>query len=286
MEDMPSADLRAMVEAVRPAPDLPGGMTLAAQRQAFLEKSRQEIEKQRRDDPAGAVGKSPAVAEALRQYDPQHPETFRSVANARVAAQETLGIPVEYRSPITKDEALQMTAPLRRILPGQERDKVSEVVDRFDKMFGPDWPQAFTYAMGVHGESQAVKEAAAGVIRKYLKGQPVAPGEARQADQRDEVDAAQQAVTATKPRPTFSWDQPANRPSTAPWNQKPGNKGEGEGKQQIVPPSDDIMALRRNPSLSPRFDQKYGLGTAKKILDSYPSLGKQPPAAPGASGAK
>jgi hypothetical protein len=51
MEDMSSPDMRAMVEAVRPAPDSPGGMTQGVQRQAFLAKSMEEIDKQRRTIP-------------------------------------------------------------------------------------------------------------------------------------------------------------------------------------------------------------------------------------------
>jgi hypothetical protein len=286
MESMPSADMRAMVEAADPtrlpiAP--PGGMTRAAQRYAFLQKSMEEIEKKRRDDPGGAVARMPAVTEALRKYDLMKPETFRSVANATLAAQEMLGIPAEYRSPMTKDLALQMTASLRRILPGQERDTVGAVVERFEKMFGPDWPQAFTYALGVHSENQAVKEASAAVVRKYLKGQPVGPAEARQADQHSDVDAAESAVKSTAPaQDPFGMRRGTNpgRVAAQQAASQPQSQGSQESKQQqVLPPADDIVALRRNPALANRFDEKYGKGTAKKILDSYPSLGKQPPGA-------
>jgi GH24 family phage-related lysozyme (muramidase) len=201
MDDMTSADMRAMVEAARPAPDSPGGMTRAAQRQAFLQKSMEEIEKKRRDDPAGAVRKSPAVTQALAQYDPQKPETYRSVADAQLAAQADLGIEPAYRSPITKDMALQLTAPIWHALPGQEKEAVQKATETFEKMFGRNWPEAFTYALGTHREDQAVKEAAANVIHRFLKGEPVGPTEARQADQQGEVAAAEGAVNAGAPRP-------------------------------------------------------------------------------------
>ncbi len=198
MEDMSSADMGAVVAAAEPTPDSPGGMTRAVQRQAFLQKSMEEIEKKRRDDPAGAVVRSPAVVEALKQYDSQNPASFRSVADARLAAQAELGIPEENRSPITKDEALEMIAPVWRALPGQERDVVAAAVERFEKMFGPDWPQAFTYALRTHSEDQAVKEAAAGFIRRALKGRAT-QADARHADEQSELRAAEGTVNAAAP---------------------------------------------------------------------------------------
>jgi len=203
------ADMRAMVEAVRPAPDSPGGMTRAVQRQAFLQKSMEEIEKQRREDPAGAVQEiarrhasdAPVRSEQARDY--------RSVANASLAAQAELGIPAEYRSPIPKSMALQMAAPLWHALPGQEADTAQAVAERFEKMFGQDWPEAITYAMATHSENQAIKQDVANVIRRVLKGQPISRTEARQADQQSEVASAEAAVNAgLPPRP-----RPASQPS-------------------------------------------------------------------------
>ena len=203
MAEMSSAEMRAVIARNEPTPESPGGMARAVQRRDFLQKSMEEIEKKRRDDPAGAVSKVPAVVQAQAQYDPRQPETFRSVVDARLAAQEALGIEPANRSPITKDEALRETAPIWHALPGQETRVVRDVAARFEKMFGPDWPEAFTYALGTHREDLAVKEAAATVIRQFIKGQPVSPTEARQADQQREVQAAEAAVNAgAPPRPS------------------------------------------------------------------------------------
>src|SRR5712671_7678155 len=154
-------------------------MTRAAQRHAFLQKSMEEIEKKRSDDPAGSVRKSPAVVEAMRQFDSHKPETYRSVADAQLAAQAELGIPAENRSPIPKSMALQMAAPLWHALPGQEDGTVQAVAQHFEKMFGPKWPEAIIYAMATHSENQVIKQDVANVIRRVLKGQPISRAEAR-----------------------------------------------------------------------------------------------------------
>jgi hypothetical protein len=216
------------------------------------------------------VRKSPAVTQALKQYDPQKPETFLSVAGARLVAQADVGIEPENRVPITKDEALRKTAPIWGALPGQREGEVRKAAERFEKMFGPDFPEAFTYALSVHTEDQAVKKAAASAIRKWLKGQPVGPTEARQADQQTEVAATEAAVNAMAPERrginvnpgrTMAQEMAAQ---PLPPETKPG------AEAKPAPPSADIIALRRNPALEARFDEKYGKGAAKKILDAYP----------------
>jgi GH24 family phage-related lysozyme (muramidase) len=201
MEGMSSSDMQALISRNEPTPETPGGMERAVQRRDYLQKSMEQIEKQRRDDPAGAVAKIPGPLQALT-YDPQKPETFRPIASMRLALQAELGIEPESRVPITKEEALRETAPIWHALPGQEEGAVKAVAERLDKMFGPDFPQAFAYSLSIHREDQAVKEAAASVVKRWIKGQPVGPTEAREADQQSEVGAAQAAVNAgVPPRP-------------------------------------------------------------------------------------
>jgi hypothetical protein len=277
MDGMSTADMRAMIAAAEPRPDVPGGMTRAVERQAFLIKTMEEIEKKRRDDPAGAVAKSPAVIMALQQYDPQKPETFRSVADARLAAQAELGIPPEERSAIAKDEALEMIAPVWRALPGQERAAVVAAAARFETMFGPAWPQAFTYALRAHAVDAAVKEAAVAVIRKWLKGQQASDAAARAVDQENEIAAADAAVRAMTPaqiRETAEAVRMGAGPFVPADFAQPAATPERSAEKSVearpVPPAADIIALRRNPALGARFDEKYGKGAAKQILERYP----------------
>ena len=151
--------------------------------------------KTRRDDPAGSIADDPAVKDALGQYDPQRPETFKPVAQARMAAQERAGLDEEYRSPITKQEALKLTAPLRTMLPGQERETLTQIGEKFQQMFGDDAETAFSYALRAHKVDAATSQIAARVMRKLNLGATPTPGEAQQLDDAKETDAAARAVT-------------------------------------------------------------------------------------------
>jgi len=205
---------------------------------------------------------------------PNHPRAqARSVARARLATQEMHGIEPENRAPITKDEALRETAPIWRALPGQREGEVRKVAERFEKMFGPDFPEAFTYALSAHTEDQAVKKAAASAIRKWLKGQPVGLTEARQADQQTEVAATEAAVNA---RASSAETAEAVRMGAGPFI--PSDFAAKPAEAQLPPPSPPARAitfLRHNPQTADKFDAEYGKGMAEQILKSYPVGGNQ-----------
>jgi uncharacterized protein YcbK (DUF882 family) len=208
MENMTPAEMRSLVEGSQPKADSPGGWAAAVKRHDRLQKSMDEVITKRRKDPAVAVAKDPAVVAALHQYDQNRPETFRPVAAARLAAQEHLGIPAEFRSPITHEEALQEAMPLWSALPGQEARTGTRVVERFMKMFGPNTDQALIYAVGAHHESETEKKIIAGLLRKVVEGRPITRPEARATDQRTELDAANRAASQPAVPPPAPPQQP------------------------------------------------------------------------------
>jgi hypothetical protein len=144
----------ARLESLRPAP--------GAENDSRLQRIHDEVARQveqlrrlRREDPALSVGNDPMVQDAAMTVDPQQPATFRPLAMARLAAQERAGIPEELRLPITKDEAVRLTEPLRRAPPGQERDVLTDIATQFQAMFGDHADRAFDYALQSSAEDTA-----------------------------------------------------------------------------------------------------------------------------------
>jgi hypothetical protein len=239
------------------------------------------LRKEREDDPAGSVAGDTTVKKLHAASDPNKPETMQALVEARLSAQNAAGIPEEARSPITRHEALALTAPLRRMLPGQERETVGAMAQQFQQMFGSHADQAFAYALRVHKVDAETSAAAARVVKKLALGEPVAPEEARMADTETDIKAADAAVKGTPSNqpPPFGAQRKGENPGRAIVKGRKGEEGKGgEGKPvPPPPPADDIVALRNNPSLADRFDAKYGPGTAKKILDAYPVAANRRP---------
>jgi hypothetical protein len=195
---MTPQEQQGVIAAHAPDPARPAYAAQAA-RYDQLQKIICDITKDRRADPARAVADDPTVKAALAAYDPANPRTFVPVARARLAAQQQAGIEPQYQSPVTKEEALQLTAPLYRMLPGQEAATAMAVAKKFEETFGDNWPQALSYGLAQHSESLAAKEAVSVAVRKLLRGQPVTRPEARDADQRSEVTAADRTIGSPRP---------------------------------------------------------------------------------------
>lgn len=266
MEGMSEADQRALVEARAPTPGQPGYAD-DARRQDDLGKAMREIQVKRRDDPAGAVGRDATVIGALSGYDKNKPETFRPVATARLAAQEALGIDPEYRSPITKDEALGLTAPLRTMLPGQERDTLMALGQKFQQLFGDDAERAFAYALRAHKVDTETAQTAARIIKKLGLGKEVTPGDAGDLDSAKESAAADRAVTGTTTADTTGTGMASG---TLQW------EAPDQDKSPVVPPR-AIEYLLANPGTAAAFDKQFGkAGLAKDFLAKYSAAGAKP----------
>lgn len=286
MPDLNEDAIRQRIQQYQEKADKGGeGIERRQQVSDEVRKQGERVLKQRYEDPAAAVADNPAVKAASSGYAGLDPSSFLPVAKARMEAQARLGISEEVRSPLTKAEALKLTTPLARMLPGDERQTLTDLATQFQQMFGEDADQAFTFALRARKVDNQTAQTAARVMRKLGLGQPITPDEARDADHANEVTAAQQAVTTTAPYQTPPRERLANpgrvmaraesgatsTATTAAQPQQPIASTPAKDKDQArMPPAEDIIALRRNPSLGARFDQKYGEGAAKKILEQYP----------------
>ncbi len=288
LDGMSSDEQASFIERQRPTAGQSG---FANQQVRFdkLQAAAGAINKQRNDDPALAVSRDLAVREATAGMDPKQPSAMQKLAAVRLAAQERLGIDEDSRSPITKAEALRLTVPLRRMLPGQEREVLSDLADQFQETFGPYADQAFEYAIKANKLSAEASQTAARVVKKLGLGETPTRTDIQGADRSNEVDAAVAALKAISPRPGVMGGA-AERYATASGPEimargtsslrerqmgqtEPESKSVGEAAKPEparVPDARDIVALRSNPRLSDRFDQKYGPGKAKRILETYP----------------
>jgi hypothetical protein len=253
MYSLPDDQITARLDEYRPKP---GADNFERRQTIFnaVQKKADEVRKQRASDPAASVSDDPAVKKATLVLDPKDEKTFAPLVDARLAAQERAGIPPEARSPITHQEALTLTAPLARVLPGQEKAVLTDLAQSFKDKFGPNADTAFQYALRArHVDNETALQGGRMMRRMGLGGQPDKPG-AQATDRAAEVDSADRAVTGT-----FD-DIGSGLPIPAP-SEKP--------LRQPLPPSADVKALLANPRLSDRFDEKWGKGSARKLLDTY-----------------
>lgn len=261
LETMPYAEQVKLLDQSAPVPG--EGYADQLERNDRLTKTVRDIDARRRDDPAGAVDSSPAVRSAYANYQPNNPETFKPVAAARLAAQEALGIDPEYRSPITKQEALKLTAPLRAALPGNEKETLTTIADHFQKMFGDEAPQAFAFAIRAHKVDAETAQVAARVMRKLSLGQAIQPEEAGEVDAAKETAAADRAVTGAG----YTGREPTPLPFVGGYL-NPAHEAEGPEVARVPPRA--IEYLLAHPESGTAFDQQFAqAGLAKRLLEKY-----------------
>lgn len=263
LSSLSEAQIDERLKALEPT----GGAPDYQRRQTILEAVQtkaDEVRKTRQVDPAGSVKDDPEVTKAaeIAAKSPDDPNAFRLLSATRMAAQEKVGIPEDMRSPITRAEAIALTVPLRRMLPGQEREVLTDLGEDFKKKFGDEADTAFAYALRVHKVEGEVAKQAARVMKKLGLGDVPDREDARAVDNASEVSAARTAVTAVSTAPTI--DPMTGVPMSAPSGAYTPEKG------SPTPPARAIDMLRADPSLAPAFDRKYGGGSSKRIFDKYP----------------
>lgn len=233
-----------------------------------------KLKQERLNDPAGAVSRMAPVMEASSTFDKNKPETFGPVAAARLAAQDQLGIPYENQSPITKREAEAFMKPLMLALPGQKPKALEDIGVQLRSLFGDNADRAFLYGLRVMKVNADVATAAEGILKSLSEGKPLTDSERREALERTQAAQIEAALNAKAPPAkldTWMFTDPAGGGFTgfgAPVDAPPDS---AEGKRP-TPSGAAIRDLRNNPSTASQFDQVYGPGAAKKLMEDYPAF--------------
>lgn len=275
---LPDTQIIDRLDTLRPKPGAPDYIAQSKLFADAVDKA-DAIRKARVDDPAMSVSPDPEVKNAAATADFSKPETVKPLITARYAAQERAGIPEDYRSPITKNEALALSKPLQQALPGEERDALKEMAQNFQNLFGDDADDAFAFAIRARKLDASVTKEAARVSRKLGLGQPISREELRAADQSTEI--AQARRTMTGPPPEVGMMPDVYTPSVAP--SPPPASAPTAASLTNIAPAGAITDLRQNPDLAADFDRKYGKGAAQKILSVYPPARQTaPPPSPAA----
>lgn len=228
-----------------------------------------KLRKQRDVDPAETVKSDPLVKAA--EAAPAGAGSKQAIIEARLAAQTRAGIPKENQSPITQEEAITLTRPLRTMLPGQERDVLTAMAQKFQSTFGDHADSAFAFALRAHKVDTEVAQVAARLAKKLGLGQLPDAEDTRAVEAAAEIGAAQRAVGGMP-----SGDIAAQR--VPGFGMGPDQQSVDAGavaraaaqRAGVTLPVRAIMDLRANPKLSVDFDRKYGTGSAAKILEAYP----------------
>lgn len=256
---LPSDRLPARVEALRPA----SGSAGFAKRMEYFEKASKaasDIVRQRTDDPAGAADRLEQVAKLRETATFDQPESFQPLVRARMAAQEQLGIPEAYRSPITRDEAKQLWRTVSDAPENEKPDAIREMVGLVAKAYGDHADEALGMILRETRTNAAVREQAAMVLKKLTHGAPATAQDARAIDQAEALAASQKAVDGIGQGIDFAAgegpDEMAARKMQAPRFPLPSDRA--------------IESLRTDPQrMSSAFNAKFGPGAAEKVLSAY-----------------
>lgn len=237
MSTQSSSDIAARLSAMQPTPGTPGyaedmEVFAAAQKQASA------VIKERSADPALSVQKAfPEVQAAAEAADPQDPASMQSLVTARLQAQQAIGISDFEQAPLTMDEARAIARPISaQADPSMASKAMMATVEQIQQTYGNYADQVVTQVIASQGVSKDMAALGAGYFRRLSKGQAFSSADKRQGQVISETDAADASAA-----PIASDAFP-------------------------VPNYKQRQALLSQPEKAPEFDQKFGAGSAQRIL--------------------
>jgi hypothetical protein len=282
MHARPDGELYQRLRLLKPE----AGATQFADRQRVYEAAEKKIEahlRQRVEDPAESVAADPDVQLGLETADWSKPSTVKPLIEARMQAQERAGIEPGARSPITTAEALRLTAELPRALPGQDRQVLTAITQRFHNLFGEELADdALVFALRARKVDADITRASAKILRELGAGKQPDRDTAKQADAERELEAAKRATEGfIRPLGMGVGGIPPELRKYA----EGGGSLSDTGMDPAIPPppvpaefahiNKEAMAklieLRDVPGIAEQFDKTFQQpkGTGAKILQTY-----------------
>lgn len=302
MEEMPRDVINERLASIAPQP---GSPNYIKEERLFKEASThaQNIFKARYSDPAEFVNQLPGVKAAYDKFlkNPSDMGAVRELIEARRIAQEQLQIPESLRTPITKQEAAALGAPLFDKTALNSNVQAKQVVDRIMQVAGDDpalQQQILRTVLKQKGinQEQAQATASALIAANRPPPAPLTP---------DTKAGTEKGAPFTKAMGFNSKDgyfepfggelggltrrEPGDLSASEDAFVEPGSGPAGfqAGTHTISGP--EVKALLNGQISSEDFDTKYGAGASQYFKDQLGKLqgggdhplGAQPPPTPG-----
>lgn len=235
IEQVPGDQMQARVDALAPLPGT-AGFASRARYQEIAQKQVDALLKARLNDPAAAAGAFPTVREAAKNASLDRPWSYTPLVRARMAAQEQLGIPEDFRQPITNAEAQQFRDRFAQAAPQDKPDVLRDIAETVHGAYAEYADKALGYIFAGARASEEVRIQVAIMEKMLAAGQPLGLDDARQFDEAT-ANAAANAAT-------------------------------GKLQGAFPPPHDEDMAkLRSDPAKYRRhFDEVFGPGASAIVL--------------------
>lgn len=235
-----------------------------------------KVEAERRKDPANAVGQSGEVKSAFeglqKAQDPgDSPRQWKSVFEARVAAQTRVGIADYDQKLLTRKEAKNLLDMPDDASKMQEKDYMAALkraADRAEQTFGPEYAaRAFRDAIDLHirgkpfddAASTQAKRMAADIIAKVARNEKIT---------RDEISAMSALQMVDKMKNRFSFVPREQEAAPQPQQSMPPATTQSVPQSTATPRRAEVDWLMNNPGQWQIFERKYGPGSAARYLQS------------------
>jgi hypothetical protein len=261
----PTDEMQARVAAFEPDPGDPD----FARRQAVYEAAKRVAEEQaklRDTDPGKAAEAMPPVTAAMKALAANPTAAnYQALAQARLDAQAALGIPVPLRSPVTKDEARMLGAPIRALTlkdPGAKA-AVDAVLTTVMQRYGEYGDEAMRVIIRNFVEDDDLATIASAVLGKLMRGERITPAEGAKVDALSEARQAADALGAPSSNAPVAPPAPSSAPREVPPELQPfrpaGNpnpfapSAAPSGSSGLLPgaPADLNAAMEQAPGLRP-----------------------------------
>lgn len=235
---LPEAAIAERLASLKPAAGAPGYKLQADLAERVADKAAKVL-KARAEDPAAAVdGLVDATLEGEQLID------------ARLAAQDAIGIPGYVRAPLTKREIAELTGPVEAAGTADETRAIQGMLETIKGRYGKHAEAALNQVLRVKGLDAEAAEVGARLWRKLNAGEAPTRTERTLAVVIDDTAKAAKAVAGETATPQASTPLPSQ---PAPGQLRPV-------------PQQAIQMLKANPALAGEFNAKYGPGTAEFYL--------------------
>ena len=238
IRDMPLEDIRTRLKTLKPAE---GGEEYGRRSVAYNRTiAKVNVLRQTREkDPAGSIDTTAEVEQARALKDPH------ALMDARIAKQKAIGIPDQRQSPITREEAQALAAPLAGYKGAEIAKPLQDLSGQILKQYGAHGPGALRMVARVISQDREAQEVMMGEMEKMTRKPGMEVYNPRKLKELEEITKLE-----LKRRPTPTGPEAYGPP------------------QPVQPNTGALQHLLQNPHLAPFFDQKYGLapGTGEKYL--------------------